>query len=111
MPLNLGLVAHTAQTETIKLAAEGVGNRPADTGLTDPRGAHQQKDRAINLAFKRTDGQKLSDALFHIVESVMVLIEFAARMTKIEIVSGAYPPRHRGHPVKVISGYSVLGTA
>ncbi len=52
MALDLRLVAHAAQAESVKFAAERCGNRFADAGLTHPRRAHQQQNGSINTALE-----------------------------------------------------------
>ena len=86
MTLDLGLVAHATQTESVKLATQCRGNRFANAGLANARRAHQQQDGAINAALKGAYCQKLGDAGLHVIQPVVVRFERGTRLLQIQIV-------------------------
>src|SRR5690606_16433888 len=84
MALDLGLVTHAADTEAVEGPAEAFGNRVADAGLADPGRADQQDDRAAHRALEGAQGEKLENALFHILQAIVVAVENAPGALDIE---------------------------
>ena len=105
------LVAHTAETEAIKLAPQGRGDGFADARFTDARRTDQQQDRAGDLALKGAHGQELEDAVFHVLQAIVLLVEHGAGVLQIEIVFRGHPPGQLRRPVEVVAGNAVLGGA
>ena len=66
MALDFGLVAHSAQTETIKFAIQSVGHRPPNRGFADARWADQQNNRTTDLPFQCADRQKFDDTILNV---------------------------------------------
>ena len=55
------------------------------------------------------DGEVLDDPLLDLVEIVVVFVEHAARLDRIEPILGRLVPRHVQHPVEVGADHLVLG--
>ena len=91
MALDLGLVAHATDAEAVERPAEGFGDGLADAGLAHPGRAHQQHDRAADLAFPGANGEEFEDALLDVVQAGMVLVEHLARMLEVEFVLAVQP--------------------
>ena len=74
MALDLRLVPHTAQAEAVELSSQGIGDRAADTGLTDPGWTHQQQYRAVDTALEVAHCEKFDNSLFDVLKPVMVVV-------------------------------------
>ena len=104
MALDLGLVAHTADREPIELARQASAiDRPMEV-LPTPGGPTSKNDRTVDLAFHDTDRQKLEDALFHVIQPVVIAIQYLAGPVDIEIVLRVPAPGQHRNPVQVIAG-------
>jgi len=108
MALDLGLVAHAADTEAIERTAQRFGNRLADTGFTHARRAHQQHDRTADRAFVGTHSEEFEDALFNVIEPRVVGVEHFARVLEVKFVLPQHAPRQRRSPVQIVAGNGVF---
>src|SRR6185295_14351340 len=77
---DLGLVAHAAERDTAELAADRAGDRATERGLADAGGAREAQDRALLVVLQLAHGHVLDDALLHLVEIVVILIETAPNL-------------------------------
>ena len=109
VPLDLRLVAHAAQGETVEGAPEGGGDGVADAGLANPRGADQAEDRAGDVPLHLADGDELEDAVLDVLQPVVVAVEDLARLVQIVAVLAELSPGEDGQPVEVVAGDGVLG--
>ena len=92
MALDLRLVAHAAQAEAVELRAQGVGDRAPDGGLANARRPDEQEDRAADFTLVGTDGQELDDALFDVLQPVMVRSKIS-RARSSSSLSSEYLPQ------------------
>ncbi len=109
MPLDFGFVAHAAHAEAIEWAAQRFGDGLANAGLAHPWRAHQQHDRATDLAFPCPNGQKLEDTFLDIVQPRMMLVEQLAGVLEVELVVPVDTPGQGCRPLQVVSGHGVFG--
>ena len=109
MAADLGLVAHAAQDDTDELAPERVGDRLAERGLADPGRTDEGQDgaraaavhrRQAALGLQLAHGQVLEDALLHVLQAVVVLVEDPRRLGDVEAVLGLDAPRELEHGVE-----------
>src|SRR5439155_7591017 len=93
-----------------ELASEGAGYGLAERRLADTRGTDQREDgaRAASgrgaeppLLAELAHGQILEDALLHVLQSGVVLVEDPAGLGDVEVVLAADVPRHVEEPVQV----------
>ena len=101
--LDLGLVAHAADTEAIERPPQGFGDGLAHTRLAHARRAYQQYDGTGDFAFVGAHGEEFEDAALDVIQARMVLVEHFARVLEVEFVFTVYAPRHRGGPVQVVA--------
>ena len=118
VPADLGLVVHPAQRNADELPSEGARDRLAQRGLPDTGRADQCEDSAgsPSALFREpavrpelADRQVLDDPVLHIAETLVILIEYPARVGDVQVVLGAHVPRELGHPVEVGPDPPVLG--
>src|SRR5262249_5743347 len=83
---DLGLVAHSAETDPHKLAAERVGNRLAKTGLADTRRSEETKNRAVSLRIKFAHSEVFDQPLLNFLQVVVIAIENLLRLIEIKVV-------------------------
>src|SRR5690606_22350986 len=101
---NFGLVAHATQTHADKFAAHRAGNRRAERGLTNTGRANKAQDgpltftayivllRVFLTAFLRALGTQLAhrqifqNALFDVLQTVMIFVQDLARIGNIQMI-------------------------
>ena len=81
---DLGLVAHAAQRHADELAAQRPRDRLAERGLADAGRPDEAEDRPARLWRELADRQVLEDALLHLLEAVVVLVEDLARVVDVQ---------------------------
>jgi len=108
MALDLGLVAHAADAETVERATQGLGDRLADTGFAHARRADQQYDRTADRAFVGPDGEEFEDAILDVIKAGMMGVEHLAGVFEVELVFTQHAPGHRRRPVQVVTGHGVF---
>src|SRR5205807_6388807 len=75
MSADLGFVAHAAEGEADELAAGGAGDRLRQRGLADAGRSDEAEDRALRSFDELAHREELEDALFDLVETVVILVE------------------------------------
>ena len=106
---DLGLVAHAAQGDAHELAAHRPGDRLAEAGLANTWRPDQRHDgtrlpgcidgRVVVAGFvgpaqsQLADGEELDDAIFHLVEAVVVGVEHLTSRVEVELIVASCVPR------------------
>ena len=106
---NLGLVPHPAQRHAHKVAAGGAGDRFAERGLADARGADQAQDRTLHLFDALLDGEVFEDPLLDLFQPEMIGVEHLLGALDVALDLGPVVPRHRQQPVEVVAHDRRLG--
>ena len=115
---DLGLVAHATEGDADELPVERPGHRLAQRGLADTGRADEDQDRPGPTAVDRrqaTLGAQLAhrevfeDALLHVHEPVVVLVEDVGRGGDVEGVLGADTPGQLEHGVEPGADPAALG--
>jgi hypothetical protein len=108
VPADLRLVAHAAERHADELASERTRDRLADRRLARAGRADQRQDRAGLLVLgdaavgaQLAHGDVLGDAVLHVLEAGVVLVEHLARVHRVEPLRRALLPRHGDQPVEV----------
>ena len=109
MAADLGLVAHAAERDAHELAAERARDRAAERRLAGAGRADEAEDRALQVALEREHRDVLEDAVLHLLEVVVVLVEDALRLGDVEAVLADRRPRQVDHPLEVGADHAVLG--
>ena len=112
------LVADAAQRDAGELAAERARDGLAERGLADAGRSDQGDDRARSAAAEHLEaallaqlahGEELDDAVLHVGQTGVVLVQDSARLDQVVVVLGAHVPGDVEHPVEVGADPSVLG--
>ncbi len=85
---DLGLVPHPAQGEAHELAPQGPGDGAAQGGLAGARRPHETEDGALHVGFELPHRQVFQDALFHLLQVVVVLIQDLPGLGQVQVVLG-----------------------
>src|SRR4051812_29313586 len=67
----------------------------AERGLADAGRTHEAEQGALHLVAELAHGQVLDDALLHLLEAVVVLVEDLLRLGQVEVVLGGLAPGER----------------
>jgi hypothetical protein len=84
--------------------------RPSDV-LPTPGGPEQAEDRTLLVLLELADREVLEDALFDLLEAVVVLVEDLAHRGDVEVVGGRLGPGDVEDPVEVGADDGVFGGA
>ena len=110
MATDVSLVANAAEGDARELAAQRAGDRLAERGLAHAGRADEGDDRTRTttpkhlepaLLAKFSHGQELDDAVLHIGQTGVVLVQDASRLDQVVVVLGAHVPGDVQHPVQV----------
>jgi hypothetical protein len=103
MAADLGLVAHAAERHAGERAVHGLRERATERALADARRSHQAQDRSLaaRRAAQLAHREELEDALLHLVEIGVILLEHLARALEIEALLAALGPGQIDHPLQV----------
>jgi hypothetical protein len=104
----LRLVVQPAQAEALELAAQRPGDRLAQRGLAHPRRAHQAQDGRLGLRVELQHRQVLKDALLHLFQVVVVLVEHLAGVVDVDDVLRRLPPGQFQHQLQVRADHLVV---
>ena len=97
----LGLVVQTAQRDAYILAVQCLGYGFTQRGLAHARRSVEADDGRFHVAPQLQHGQMLDDALFHLVETVVVLVELFLHVVQVEVVLRVLVPRQLEQRVEV----------
>ena len=109
MAANLGLVADAAKRDADELPVHRAGDRLAQRRLADARRADEAENRALHVALQLPDGEVLDDALLDLVEIVVILVEHAPRLDRIEPILGRHRPGDFEQPLEVRADHLRFG--
>src|SRR5215208_2980229 len=101
MTANLRFIAHSAETDPHKFAAQRVGNRLAETGFAYAGRTEKTEDRAVSLRIEFSNGQIFDQPLLNFFQIVVIAIKDLLRLIEIEIVLAHLIPRQVGNDFDV----------
>ena len=99
---DLRFVMHAAQRGADEFPVHGAGDRLPERGLADAGRPHEAQNRRLAVRLELEDGEEFEDAVLHLPETVMVLVEDARRIGQIERVERRFAPRHVEQPLDVV---------
>ena len=110
MAANFGLVAYAADREAHEFASHRPRDRLAERGLAHARRSDEAQNRSGQLLFQFADRQILDDAVFDLLEIVVILIENFARLADVDVIRRFRTPRQLHQPIEVGADDAVFGT-
>lgn len=94
MALDLRNVREAADREAEELPVERSRNGLPDRRLSNTGRPDKAEDLTLNSATKLADGEELENAVFHVFEAVVVLIENLGCMANRVVLLGMNTPRN-----------------
>src|SRR5207244_3203894 len=88
-----GLVVHATERDAVELAPERARDRATERRLTDAGRSDEAEDRTLLVLLELADGEVLEDALLHLLETVVIVVEDLAHRRDLEVVRGRVVPR------------------
>ena len=83
MAADLGFIPHAAERHAHELAVGGAGDRLPERGLAYARRADEAQDRRLHLVDARLHREVLHDALLHLLQAVVVLVQDLLRLLDV----------------------------
>ena len=108
MPANLRFVAHAAERDAGKLAAQRIRYALAKRGLANAWGADEAKNRPFQFVLQFDDRQELQQAVLDLAQTVVLLVENARGGREVNFVLRRFRPWQADNPVEVIPGDGVF---
>src|ERR1700753_214436 len=101
---------NTTQARPLELQSERTGNALAQRGLTHARRSNETQNRAPPLRVELAHREVLENSAFHLLEAIVVLVQYPTRLLNVDIFDVSLRPRQGNEPVHVITGHTVFGT-
>ncbi|OQB89776.1 MAG: hypothetical protein BWX84_02267 [Verrucomicrobia bacterium ADurb.Bin118] len=109
VPADFRLVAHAAQGDAGKLAAEGIRHALAEGSLARARRAYQTEDRPFEFFAMFDDRDELKQPLLDLGQSVMLFVENPFSGGQVYFILRDLGPRQGENPIEVMAGHGVFG--
>ncbi len=101
MAPDLGFVSHASKGQPDELPVESAGDGAAERRLTDAGRPHEAEDRSLERLLQGVHREKFEDALLHLLDVVVVLVQDGAGAIEVAGVFRERRPRKSRHPVEV----------
>ena len=111
MAADLGLVMDTAERHAHKLPPGGVGHAHGDAGLAGSRRSHQAEESALDVRGKLLHRQVLQDALLHLFQAKVLIVQDLAGLGQVHGLLGGLAPGQLQAGVQVAPQHRRLGGA
>ena len=111
MAADLRLVVHAAETHPPELQSKGFCDALSKRSLTNARRAHETENRAAALRVQFSHGEEFENASFHLLESVVVLVQDGAGALDIDLLGIGLRPGHGNQPIEIGARHRILGGA
>ena len=109
MAADFRLVVHTAKSDAHEFAPQRTRDGLAKRRLAHARRAHEAKNRSLHSRLKLLHRQVIEDALFHLLQIVVVFIENLVRLHDVDFrAARGLAPRQRSHPFQICPRNHVL---
>ncbi len=119
MPADLRLVTNATHGDAHERPAQRARDRLAQRRLADARRPDQPEDRTgaaaagrrtqTPVATQHAHGQEFEDAFLHVVESVVVGVQYGTRGLEVGVFGDVRAPRDVEHRVEPVAHPSLLG--
>src|SRR4051812_18116353 len=116
MASDFRFVTHAAERHADELAAGRTSDRLADRGLPRSGGTNERQNRAGTAVVRQpaigaqlADREIFGDAIFHVAQAGVIVIEDVARLLRVEVFVRTLRPRYCEQPVEVGTNHRGLG--
>ena len=103
MAADLRLIVHAAEGDARKLAVCGARNAHGDAGFARARRADETQHAALCVRGELAHGQRLNDAVFHLFQPEMILIEDLSGLPDVQCFLGADVPRKVQAHIQIVA--------
>src|SRR5438093_4286301 len=110
MTTDLRFIAHTAETDPHKFAAQRIGNRLAKAGFAHTWRPEETEDRAVPLRIKFAHSQIFDQPFLYFFQIVMVAIEDLLGLFEIKVVFAQLIPWKIGNDLDVTDNHREFRT-
>src|SRR5438034_1018145 len=110
MTADLCFIAHAAETDPHKFAAQRIGNRLAKAGFAHTRRPEKTEDRAVPLRIKFAHSQIFDQPFLYLFQIVMVAIEDLLGLIEIKVVLAQFVPWKIGNDLDVTNNHREFRT-
>src|SRR5882724_9585691 len=110
MTADLCFIAHTAETDPHKFAAQRIGNRLAKAGFAHTRRPEKTEDRAVSLWIKFAHSQIFDQPFLNFFQIVMIAIEDLLGLIEIKVVFAQFVPWKIGNDLDVTNNHREFRT-
>ena len=100
---NLGFVTNAAQRQADELASGGAGDRLAQRRFPDARRPHEAQNGPARVLHQAAHREELEDALFDLVETIVVVVEHLLGEREIPDFPRFLFPRHGQQPIDIVA--------
>ena len=101
MTANLRFIAHSAETDSHKFAAQRVGDRLTQTGFAYAWRPEKTEDRAVSLWIEFSYRKIFDESLLNFFQIVVIAVKDLLRLIEIEVVLAQLIPRQVGNDFDV----------
>src|SRR5262249_26124680 len=99
MTANFRFVPDPPERQADEFAPKRPRDRAAERSLAGSRGSYEAQNRALAVLLELAHREELKNALFDLVQIIVVFVEHFARVNDVEIVFGRNAPGHTYQPV------------
>ena len=94
MAADLRLIVNAAEADPYILLSERAGHGSRNGGLTCSRRSHKAEDRACAFLCEGADRKEFQNAVFYLLQTIVIFLQHFLRMDDVLIVPGRLLPRH-----------------
>ena len=105
---DLRLVADAAQRDAGQLTIHGPGHGHGNGGLSHTGRAHQADHLPLQLRGQLLDGQELQDALLHLLQPIVVLVQHLAGSLHADPLPGLFAPGQLQAYIQIVADHGGL---
>ena len=109
MPPDLGFVVHAAEAQPDEFAAGRLGDALPERGLANAGWANEAQDGAAAVRIELAHREIFEDAAFDLGQTVVVLVQDAARFRDVDRIGIELRPRQADQPIQVAADHAVFG--
>ena len=109
MAADLGLIAHAAQGHANIFTPRRLGNRLPKRGFSNAWGANKTKNGCLDLVDPLLHSKVFQDAIFDLVEPVVILVEHLLGFGQVMLDLGLGGPGQACQHIDVIAHHRSLG--
>ncbi len=109
MAANFSLIAHAAEGYAHEFTSRGAADGHRERSLADAWRPEEAENRALGILYQLANGEIFEDAVFDLVQAVMIFGENHFGALDVANFLRALLPGHRQQPVQIVARYGGFG--